>query len=113
MTDPSRPSSQFDNDGLVRYFAARRSHREGVVVAKYAALTEREKALVREAAVLGYVQGFRASPYTEAIPGDRLIVAGVLDAVDSFADLYPTLAALPSTLPPDPDQDDSDQEGQS
>lgn len=85
-----------DSPQFAAYLAARDAQRREVVEAKWGALTEREQALVREAAVLGFVQGVRATSAAppNPFPGDRDIVIGVLDAVGSFADLYPTLAAL-------------------
>ena len=82
-----------DLDRLGAYFAARSADRAAKAVAKWEALTTREKALVREAAVMGYVQGQRA--YDSDVPRDAEIVAQTLIATDSFADLYPVLAALP------------------
>lgn len=52
-------------------------------------LTERERDLVREAAVMGYVQG-RMRP-DQPVPPDSVIMELVLDACADFADLYPTL----------------------
>jgi hypothetical protein len=58
-------------------------------------MTQRERALLREAAVLGYVIGATHGPYREGIPKDSAIVAEVLEAAEcSFPDLYPLLAAL-------------------
>jgi hypothetical protein len=58
----------------------------------FLALPDREQRLVREAAVMGFVQGVAAG----AVSGraDAEILFQVLDAARSFNDLYPTLAGL-------------------
>jgi hypothetical protein len=60
---------------------------------KWAALTDREQRLVRDAAVMGWVQGKMAAE--AAVPYVTQIIITVLEAVASFPDLYPTLAGLP------------------
>lgn len=57
-----------------------------------ASLTERERALVKDAAVMGYVRGM-THPLGERIPRDRAILAEVIDACLAFPDLYPAVNA--------------------
>ncbi len=78
-------------EGLTDYLAARDQQRQERVEQQWSALSKREQRLVREAAVMGYVNGFRASPYRKDIPPDSTIVTEVLSAADAFSDLYPTL----------------------
>lgn len=62
-------------------------------------LSERERLLVREAAVMGYVRGAYSANAQAArepiappeIPPDSAIVLDVLAACDAHRDLYPTL----------------------
>ena len=72
------------------------------------AMTRRERRLVREAAVMGYVRGAmfgeskaNARHYKNPdlfpepeFPGDRDIVFEVLSACDSMPDLYPVISHL-------------------
>jgi len=81
-------------DGLVEYMAKRRQDRAESLEHALAHLTPRELSLVREAAVMGYVQGVRATGVQVKIPLDSEIVALVVGDASSFADLYPTLAGL-------------------
>ncbi|HET9144079.1 hypothetical protein [Actinophytocola sp.] len=51
--------------------------------------------LIREAAVLGFVNGFwSAGGQSGDVPPDLDILAGVLRAARSNADLYPTLSGI-------------------
>lgn len=83
---------------LVTYLLNRDAQRVAHVAAVLGALTGRERALVKEAAVMGYVQGMR-HPAGEKCPPDRAILAEVIDACLAFPDLYPTLSADPSRAP--------------
>ncbi|MFD5916204.1 hypothetical protein ACFVYP_06910 [Kitasatospora sp. NPDC058201] len=76
-------------DALVAYFAQRETARHNAVVEILTGLNERERLLVKEAAVMGWVQGMRH--HGLAIPKDRHILATVVDACLSNADLYPTI----------------------
>lgn len=75
---------------LVDYFTQREAARARAVANVLTGLTERELLLVKEAAVMGWVQGMRHHdlPY----PGDRQALATVVDACLSFSDLYPTIS---------------------
>ena len=80
---------------ILRYLAARDADRERGVDRALASLTDRERALVRDAAVMGYVQGVQATHAKEAaIPGDSVIVRRVIAGCQVFDDLYPTISAL-------------------
>lgn len=79
---------------LVRYFAEREDQRAHRVEATLAAMTDRERALVGEAAVMGYVTGVWAGPHRAEIPLDAAIVAEVINACLAKGDLYPTIAGL-------------------
>lgn len=74
----------------VAYLADREADRVTAVTDLLASLTDRERALVKDAAVMGYVRGTMA-PKGERIPKDGLILAEVIDACQSFPDLYPAI----------------------
>lgn len=78
-------------EGLAAYLAGRDQQREQRAAEQWSALSKREQRLVKEAAVMGYVQGYMDRPHRDAIPNDRDIVIKVLSACDSTGDLYPTL----------------------
>jgi hypothetical protein len=75
---------------LIRYLAERDAQHAEAALNLLTGLTGREYLLVKEAAVMGYVQGMR-HPREEAIPKDRQIALIVADAVLAVPDLYPTL----------------------
>jgi hypothetical protein len=86
--------------GLIRYLAIRDQSRARQVDARLARLTDHERQLVREAAVMGYVLGHMSGevqgrkglpPMSGAIPKDGAIVAKVLLCCRSQSDLYPIL----------------------
>jgi hypothetical protein len=81
---------------LMRYLAARDQARADQVADRLARLTERERALVREAAIMGWVHGaMTAAPnmaaVKAAIPPDSRIVATVVLECASHSDRYPVL----------------------
>ncbi|MEU1506468.1 hypothetical protein [Kitasatospora sp. NPDC005748] len=76
-------------DGLVAYFAQREAARLDAVADLLFGLTERERLLVKEAAVMGWVQGVRH--HDLKYPGDRQALITVVDACITFPDLYPTI----------------------
>lgn len=78
-------------DDIVRYVAARDRDRAEQVDQALAALTDRERALVRAAAVMGYVHGTLAER-GEPIPPDTDILREVVAACQSMPNLYPTIA---------------------
>lgn len=75
---------------LIDYLTRRDAERADNAASAFAALTERERLLVREAAVMGYVRGTMA-PKGEKIPKDSAITQEVVTACLSFPDLYPTI----------------------
>jgi hypothetical protein len=77
-------------DFLVDYFTQREASRAQAVANVLTGLTERELLLVREAAVMGWVQGMRH--HDLKCPGDRKILTSVVDACLSFSDVYPTIS---------------------
>lgn len=94
MADPTLP------DGLLDYLRIRDQQRANQVTARLARFTDRERALVREAAVHGYVLGHMAGevagrrgdpPDQRRIPPDSRIVAEVLLGCDAQSDLYPLI----------------------
>lgn len=96
-------------DFLIAYFARRMRDRADAVNARLATFTDRERALIREAAVMGYVRGFNdgqtAPGFGEKVPGDMQIVADVIDACLAAPDLYPTISGH---TPDDAEPDDAE-----
>jgi hypothetical protein len=82
------------DSALLRYLAVRDAERHNHVSRALDALSERERALVREAAVMGYVLGSMDGRDSTEFPKDAAIVWRVVDACRAHADLYPTLSAL-------------------
>ncbi len=86
--------------GLARYFASREQQRAEQVASVLGAMNPRERKLVREAAVMGYVRGTMAGAVDgragrEAeIPHDRDILALVVSCCLSIPDLYPTFEQM-------------------
>ncbi|MFJ9037936.1 hypothetical protein ACIRF8_15250 [Streptomyces sp. NPDC102406] len=77
-------------DFLVDYFARRQEARADAVNEVLTGLTERERGLVRDAAVMGYVRGSFQSR-DEEVPLDATIVANVVYSCLHQAELYPTI----------------------
>ncbi len=85
------------DDRLLEYLRLRDQQRADAVEKMIGNLTERELLLVKEAAVMGYVQGYRvpdSAKDRETYPKDEAVLRLCLDASRAFTDLYPTLAAL-------------------
>jgi hypothetical protein len=80
-------------DYLVEYLAKRDAQRANAVADVLGALTDRERALVKDAAVMGYVRG-RMHPDSEAHPKDSAVLAEVIDACLAHPDLYPAIATV-------------------
>ncbi len=76
--------------GLGRYLEVRRAQHEADRNAVLAGMTKREQALIKDAAVMGYVQGAMAGRDRE-IPPDGMILASVLDGCLAMSDLYPAV----------------------
>lgn len=75
---------------LATYFQQRANARVSAVNEVLDGLTDRERGLIHDAAVMGYVRG-SLHPKGEDIPSDAGIVADVVNACLHHADLYPTL----------------------
>ncbi|MFH8483658.1 hypothetical protein [Streptomyces sp. NPDC018055] len=80
-------------DGFVAYLIARDAQRADAVTQFLGRLTDREHTLMREAAVMGYVQG-RRHPRDEEHPKDTAALHLVIDAALDLPDLYPAVAAV-------------------
>jgi hypothetical protein len=80
-------------DGLADYLAARDRERSEQVTEALESLTPDQRAVIKAAAVMGYVQGKQAPPGA-AIPPDSVILHGVIAACLAMHDLYPAIAAL-------------------
>lgn len=83
---------------LLAYFAQREAARADVVLTFLASLTERERRLMREAAVMGFVRG-RMHPDSEAHPKDSAVLAEVIDACLALPDLYPVINHIATATP--------------
>jgi hypothetical protein len=79
---------------LVTYLAARDAQRADAVSVFLASLTDRERGLVHDAAVMGYVQGLMRDR-EEGCPKDSAVMRLVVDACSAFPDLYPTIGVGP------------------
>jgi hypothetical protein len=75
---------------IVAYLSGREEERAFRIDRALAALTPRERDLVREAAVVGYVRGALA-PKGEEVPPDAAILREVVGACLALPDLYPNL----------------------
>jgi hypothetical protein len=79
---------------LITYLAARDREREARVTAALEAHTPAELTLIKEAAVMGYVQGRQAGRDSE-IPPDSAVLRSVVAACLAMPDLYPAIARTP------------------
>lgn len=82
------------NERLGAYFLSRDKTREAMVAGILAAMTKRERGLVREVAVMGYVRGKFSSGNKDPVPPDSQIVFDVILACYYMPDLYPTISRL-------------------
>lgn len=83
-------------DFLITYLLERDDQRANAVNAFLASLTDRERGLFHDAAVMGYVQGLMR-PREEGAPKDSQVMSLVIDACFAFPDLYPAVNAEPFT----------------
>jgi hypothetical protein len=90
-------------DALVAYLREREVQRAEDVAALLNGFTERELRLMKEAAVMGYVQGVRNGPYRDGIPGDQAVFLEVMEACLHFRELYPTITGYQ----PEPEDDET------
>lgn len=86
-------------DMLAGYLDVRREDRRAEVERLAGTLTTREIRLVREAAVMGYVQGAKNGPYRKTIPHDSEILREVLEGCLAHADLYPVITGYTEDEP--------------
>ncbi|WP_030248012.1 hypothetical protein [Streptomyces sp. NRRL S-455] len=84
---------------LVDYVLKRDQQRADEVNAVLAAMSERERRLVREAAVMAYVHG-RQHPNGADHPKDSTVLANVIGACLANADLYPVTNYVAKVGPP-------------
>lgn len=79
--------------GLLRYLGQRATERQAHIAAVLTGLTDRERQLVREAAVRGFVRGtiYGRIAGQPDVPPDSAVVAEVVDGCRTFPDLYPLL----------------------
>ncbi|MEU1078188.1 hypothetical protein ABZ404_36990 [Streptomyces sp. NPDC005878] len=80
-------------DPLLCYLAKREAARVVRVQAFLDSLNPRERALMKEVAVMGYVRG-TLHPAGETVPKEDAILAQVIDACFAFPDLYPAIAVI-------------------
>lgn len=77
---------------LLDYFAKREQQRSAAVDEFLSGLTEYERGLFHDAAVMGYVRG-SMHPRNEEIPLNKAIVDDVVNACFAHSDLYPAVNA--------------------
>lgn len=77
----------------VAYLHQRDAARADAVRAFLASLTEQERGLFHDAAVMGYVQGLMRDR-EEGCPKDSAVMALVADACFAIPDLYPAVNAI-------------------
>jgi hypothetical protein len=77
---------------LLAYFATREKQRTEAVDAFLAGLTDYERGLFCDGAVMGYVRG-SMHPRGEEIPLNKPIIADVVNACFAHSDLYPAVNA--------------------
>ncbi|MCA1222443.1 hypothetical protein [Streptomyces sp. 8L] len=85
-------------EALTAYFINRDDQRAADVASVLDSLTARERGVLHDAAVMGYVQGLQRER-SEGVPKDSQIMALVIDACLTFHDLYPTVNAGPPPRP--------------
>lgn len=85
----------FERD-IANYMDRREAGRRAHAAAVLGALTDRERRLVQEAAIMGFVQGqFHG---TDRTPSNEVIMLHVITGCHSNNDLYPLLGAEPNTM---------------
>ncbi|WP_331731832.1 hypothetical protein OG298_45165 (plasmid) [Streptomyces sp. NBC_01005] len=79
-------------DSLISYLEQRGAAHADAVTTMFSTLTDRERALIKDAAAMGYVRG-RMHPEGEPHPKDSAVLVEVIDACLAFPDLYPAINA--------------------
>jgi hypothetical protein len=74
-------------DALLALFADREAERHQRAADRFATFTERERALMKDAAVMGYVQG-TMHPKGDRCPPDSWILRTVIESCMAHPDLY-------------------------
>ena len=104
--------SNDNHELLARIVAEGQKRRADLADAMISNLTEREMWLMREASVMGFVQGAMACGgfKREDYPGDTNIFKSVLVSARDFDDLYPYIARLDdSYVSPSEEDEDADE----
>ncbi|MCX4543820.1 hypothetical protein [Streptomyces sp. NBC_01565] len=78
-------------EALANYMIKRDKERADRIAAVWAEFTEREQGLIKDAAVMGWVQGSMSTRAGEQWPGDWVAVPTVLGACLGLPHLYPTI----------------------
>lgn len=82
-------------DDLARYLAGRDAARDRHVVNAWNSLSLRERRLVKEAAVMGYVRGVQDhGPYGAKIPPDSQVIYAVIAYCQSNSSRFPFIGNL-------------------
>lgn len=89
-------------ESLVEYIHKRDQQRADEITALWCQFTEREQGLIKDAAVMGYVQGMLQVRAGLDWPGDWVAVPTVLGACLAHADLYRTITGW---TPPEDEAD--------
>jgi hypothetical protein len=76
---------------LVEYIHKRDQEHADRITAMWSEFTEREQGLIKDAAVMGYVQGMMQARAGLDWPGDWVAVPTVLGACLAHAEMYPTI----------------------
>ena len=79
-------------EALLAHLAQREAARHQQAADWYATLTERERALTRDAAVMGYVQGTYHRRDVDPFPKDSAILAMVVEECLAIPDMYPAIS---------------------
>lgn len=87
---PERGTEQMP-EWLVEHFVERAAARHQRAADVYNGLTERERTLFRDAAVMGFVQGLMRDR-SEGVPKDAQIVALVVEECLALPDLYRSIS---------------------
>lgn len=88
-------------DYLVQYLIKRDQAHADRIGAVWVEFTEREQGLIKDAAVMGWIQGAQCAHAGEGWPGDWVAVPTVIGACLAHPDLYPTITGH---APPEPEE---------